>query len=383
MWMLASYLAFLLLALHAVQYWLWDSAPARLIFQPTKRNQDILSSMKTLPGRFYPTPYMVSYVLQTLFVVLLRLQPAEPCHQELLEVEPGERVMLTWFELQDHYDADSDVPIVFVLHGIDGNAKKAYARHMAKVMRKRGWRAVVPTRRGCNPEIHNQRCYEYQDPDFAVLVEHVAQKYPKARLFAVGLSAGSNIVTKYVGVNGKACRLSGAVSMANGYDFDAGTKLLTQSWFWNRAILHTARRQFYYRHEWVYVAPESPLRGLVSPDAVRKSKNFREFDEAFRLPLHNFETLEEFYKVQSCLHDLAGIARPMLFLHAEDDPISAPTLIPFARLYANPHCVVALTHRGGHLGWAQGWFPFSRSTWAEDVTADYFDALLRLPPSDS
>lgn len=41
------------------------------------------------------------------------------------------------------------------------------------------------------------------------------------------------------------------------------------------AILHTARRQFYYRHEWVYVAPESPLRGLVSPDAVRKSKNFR------------------------------------------------------------------------------------------------------------
>lgn len=29
-----------------------------------------------------------------------------------------------------------------------------------------------------------------QDPDFAVLVEHVAQKYPKARLFAVGLSAG-------------------------------------------------------------------------------------------------------------------------------------------------------------------------------------------------
>eukprot|EP00668_Euglena_longa_P041311 GGOE01054371.1.p1 GENE.GGOE01054371.1~~GGOE01054371.1.p1 ORF type:complete len:384 (-),score=71.85 GGOE01054371.1:359-1510(-) len=380
MWLFTSHLAFLFLVLHAIRYWVWDSAPIRLVFQPTKRNDEILCFMKKLPGRFYPTPYMVSYVLQTLFVVLLRLQPAEPCHHQLLEVEPGEQVMLTWFELQDHYDESSDVPIVFVLHGIDGNAKKAYARHMAKVMRQRGWRAVIPTRRGCNPEIPNQRCYEYGDPDFAVVVEHVAQRFPKAQLFAVGLSAGSNIVTKYVGVQGEACRLSGAVSVANGYDFDQGTQLLSHRWFWNRAILHTARRQFYYRHEWVYVAPESPLQGLVSPDAVRNSKNFREFDEAFRLPLHKFESLEAFYAAQSCIHNLDGIARPMLFLHAEDDPISSPALIPFSRLYNNPHCIVAITNRGGHLGWAQGWFPFHCSTWAEDVTADYFNALLQ-PPS--
>jgi predicted alpha/beta-fold hydrolase len=43
-----------------------------------------------------------------------------------------------------------------------------------------------------------------------------------SRVFAIGFSAGSGSVTKYVSEKGADCLLSGAVSIANGYSITRG-----------------------------------------------------------------------------------------------------------------------------------------------------------------
>jgi len=373
-WFLVS----LYLILHWIRYRLYDSAPVRLIYHQSSRNLRILQAMHTLPGRFYPTPYLVWPTLQTLYVIKGRPVPPQRCHDETLDVEPDERIMLTWMEGSNEYDAASETPIVIIVHGINGNASKAYLRQAARVMRERGWRALMPTRRGCNPLIPNQRPYEYRDPDFAVVVAHVHGRFPRALLYAVGMSAGANVVTKYIGETGDRCLLAGAVSMANGFDWNRGTKLLRSSWWWDFAIMHDSRQVFYSAHRKLYSDPESPLHGRVCPKAVWSSRGMRDFDEAFHVKVHQYDSVEAYYEANSCIADLPGIAVPMLFLHAEDDPLVSCRLIPAQTLYANPNCIIAISNRGGHLGWAQGWLPCraSSATWAEEVAADYIAALL-------
>jgi predicted alpha/beta-fold hydrolase len=55
------------------------------------------------------------------------------------------------------------------------------------------------------------------------VVQHVrATQGPAARLFAVGFSAGSNCLAKYVGEMGKQCPLTAAASVANAFDIRLG-----------------------------------------------------------------------------------------------------------------------------------------------------------------
>uniref|UniRef100_A0A7S4LI67 AB hydrolase-1 domain-containing protein n=1 Tax=Eutreptiella gymnastica TaxID=73025 RepID=A0A7S4LI67_9EUGL len=379
LWIVGAILAVLVVN-SVCKYITYDTAPARLIYKPSSWNRRLLAAMDTLPGTYYPTPYMVHDALQTLFVAIGRLQPKLPSRDEPFEVEPGEIIHLTWIEPEGAFGADSTVPIVFVLHGVDGNAGKAYNRHMAKLIWKEGWRCVLPTRRGCNPAIANQKSYEYYDPDFALVVRHVAAAFPRAKLYAIGMSAGANIVTKYAGMTGTECPLSGAVSVGNGYDWDEGTQHLSKRWIWNYIIMYTSRRQFYYKHEELYTDPGSPLHGRVCPRAMASVRGFRDFDTHFSSRLHEYDDVESYYQAQSCKHNMRDIAIPMLFLHTEDDPLCPPALIPFNLIYHNPQLMLAITNRGGHLGWAKGWLPFaaSSSTWGEEVAADYVKALVRM-----
>lgn len=54
------------------------------------------------------------------------------------------------------------------------------------------------------------------------VVAHVRRVQGEGRIFAVGFSAGSNCLTKYIGEKGKSCCLSGAVSVANAFDIRKG-----------------------------------------------------------------------------------------------------------------------------------------------------------------
>ena len=39
---------------------------------------------------------------------------------------------------------------------------------------------------------------------------------------------------------------------------------------------------------------------------------------------------------------------------AADDPIAPKAAMPVSAIQANPHCVLAITPAGGHLGWCSG-----------------------------
>lgn len=65
----------------------------------------------------------------------------------------------------------------------------------------------------------------------------------------------------------------------------------------------------------------------------------------------------------------------MLCVGNTDDPVIPPPYAEVARdaARANPNIISALTHRGGHLGWMQGW---RAEPWMHNVITEYVQAML-------
>ena len=118
-------------------------------------------------------------------------------------------------------------------------------------------------------------------------------------------------------------------------------------------------------------------KGLAEEFRLGRISSMQEYDAAVSRRVHGYNTLEEFYRDQSCVHNLNRIRVPTVFLNALDDPLSSKDNIPYhlftpaagivspasaQRLggdIANPHLVLVTTPSGGHLGWADAMWPFA------------------------
>jgi len=92
-------------------------------------------------------------------------------------------------------------------------------------------------------------------------------------------------------------------------------------------------------------------------DHVMKSKTIREFDARFTALQFGYGTVENYYKA-ACLHDkLDRIKVPLLCLSAADDPFQPLEGIPVEAAKKSSHVAIAVTARGGHIGFMEGLFP--------------------------
>jgi predicted alpha/beta-fold hydrolase len=91
--------------------------------------------------------------------------------------------------------------------------------------------------------------------------------------------------------------------------------------------------------------------------------------------LHGYKDRDDFYERNDPKGHIDGIRVPMLILSALDDPLIEGRQIPVTRLAANPNIVLALTKRGGHLGFSHSGF-FSPRTWSDRVAIRFLQHFI-------
>ena len=369
----------------------------------------------TLAGRGYlPTPFLLNANLQTLFAALGRpgLEQRILYDREIVKnlFPDGEVCVLDWSYAPESARArqSTPTPVVILFHGLTSGSDDSNVLYVAKAINDAGWHAVIPVRRGCctdsiSSDLAVPKHYAYGDvEDTEYVVHYISRKMEGHPLLSVGLSAGSNIMCNYLGLYGRASRIIGAVSVANGYCWERGTQALQQHHpVWDALMSGMVHHNLFKRHavfreRFSSVSPEGVILGEESPVAVRSPGGFspvspteaaaaaaaavvalplrllkrtgsmREYDEAISRRLHGFASLQEFYRHQSCVHRLDNVAVPTIFLNSLDDPLAHRDNIPGDILRANPHVVLVTTSSGGHLGWAEGWWPFRRkASWMD------------------
>ena len=97
--------------------------------------------------------------------------------------------------------ADPETPIIVNFHGLEGSSKSHYALALMHETVKRGWRGCVPMFRSCSGELNRQiKTYHAGDIDQVQwILETVKARYPKAPLYAVGVSLSGNQLALFCG----------------------------------------------------------------------------------------------------------------------------------------------------------------------------------------
>jgi len=179
---------------------------------------------------------------------------------------------------------------------------------------------------------------------------------------------------KYAGELKEKSPFSGLLSIANPFDLTATHNEVHGNPFKRRFYSSRLAANFIRvlkRHLPVFA--KSPLYDL---DKILKSKTLAEFDELFTRRVFNFESLGSSYHNASCYHVLKDITCPTLCLNAKDDPIVPDRIIPYSELMANPNILLAVTERGGHIGWYENWLRPRR--WFSDSVSEFAGIILQV-----
>lgn len=260
-------------------------------------------------------------------------------------------------------------PVVLLLHGLEGSARRGYALNVYAELAMWGVGAVGLNFRSCGGEPNRlSRSYHSGETgDLAWCLGVLEQMLPGSPIGAVGFSLGGNVLLLHLGQAGEAATrtLSACVAVSVPYDLSECERALDSTrmgrWY-VRVFLKTLVRKA--------EAKAELLPANVDLERIRRARTFREFDDAATAPLHGYASADDYYARASSATLINRIRVPTLLLQAMDDPFLPATAIPTTAIAANPCLQPVVTPRGGHVGFIAG-RPWAPHFWAEQEAARF------------
>ncbi|HSJ15714.1 MAG TPA: hydrolase [Longimicrobiales bacterium] len=324
------------------------------------------------PRPFRPARGLRGAHAQTIAGRVLRRAALPPLRRERIELPDGDFVDLDAIAARDE-----NAPLVLLLHGLEGSARRGYAIGAYRELARHGLRAVGMNFRSCSGEPNRgARFYHSGDTgDLRFVVGLLRARCPDVPLGAIGFSLGGNVLLKYLGETGAEAPFDAAVAVSVPYDLAAGADALDASRI-GRLYARLFLRSLIAKAD----TKAALLADRCDLARVRAARSLREFDDAATAPLHGFANAADYYARSSSRGFLERIRIPTLLLHAADDPFLPAAAFPAREIAANPYLRALLTERGGHVGFIEGsvWAP---RFWAEQHAAGFLAGLLAPPPA--
>jgi len=325
-------------------------------------------------GKFTPRPYAAprwarNPHVQTILGRLLRRPEPPAFRRERIELPDGDFV-----DLDEPVHPLTDGPVVLLLHGLEGSARRGYAINTYRALAAHGIRSVGLNFRSCSGEPNRTARFYHsgETTDIRYILELLAARYPDVPRAAVGFSLGGNALLKLLGeLRDDApalVRCAAAISVP--YDLAAGADALNAS----------AIGRFYTRVFVKSLLAKAELKATLlhdhcDLDRVRGARSFRDFDDAATAPIHGFAGASDYYARSSSAKFLRDIRVPTLLLHAADDPFLPASAFPHDAVRDNPRLQALVAPHGGHVGFIEG-TPWSPRFWAEHTAAAFLAAHL-------
>jgi uncharacterized protein len=312
-------------------------------------------------------PQVINAHLQTILANVLRTGHGLAWRRERLELPDGDFVDLDWPTAASH-PLPATAPLVLVLHGLEGNARRGYACELYRHLAANGLRGVGMNFRSCSGEMNRTR-WLYNagaTADVGHVVRHLERLEPSTPKAIVGYSLGGNMALKFMGEEGAglAENVRAAVAISPPLRMWIGSKALETPLgrLYGRRLLkslHTKVR-----------TKAHLLAGHVDVPRVLATRSLYEFDEVATAPLYGYNSADDYYRQCSSAGFVGGIQRPTLIMRSLDDPMIDSADIPYDDLAANPYLHPVFPRLGGHVGFMEG--PPARPTfWAERQAARF------------
>lgn len=347
----------------ALYYRLTAVRRPQLIYQDNAFQQQLLKRLPRLQRHFWPTPWMFNTHLQLIALGLKKGLGKKLTYDQsdVLTMADGGTTALHWLG----QDLPATAPTLVVLHTITGSphSMRGIVRDLHHFT---GWRVVLCQRRG-HGDLPLTVARINTMGDTADLREQLAvitARYPDSPLYAIGISAGSGLLVRYLGEAGEQTPVKGAMAYCPGYNIE--TAFSRAQPFYSRMMAKKLIRQFITSH-----VPQ--FSGLRTYEACIQSQDLHEFHQNL-YEFAGFATLQDFMDASNPMKVIDQIRVPLLILNAEDDPVCH---IDNAweheqQIRTMPTTLLAVTRRGSHCAYFSG---LTASPWANHLAAEYFMAL--------
>lgn len=260
----------------------------------------------------------------------------------------GATVGLDWVTRPAAHATAPPEVVVIIQHGICGSTESVYVQELLHMLASRQptWQTVVKLARGCGgTKLTSPMGFTAtRTSDFASVVQHIAGKFPSARLVAVGFSLGSTLLGKYAGEHGAQTGLHAAVMLGPSWDFNVEGRYLNWPFGgWSANFLIHALRRYIHRHS-------EAVGQIINMEKASRSRTVREFDEICILTTHSYTNVEEYYADASPCRKAHCIELPTLAVSAADDPVCNIGGIKSIPRFGKG-LMIAETPTGGHIMW--------------------------------
>jgi predicted alpha/beta-fold hydrolase len=239
---------------------------------------------------------------------------------------------------------DSNLPIIFLAHGMGGCSESGYIKRISTKLWTRGYGVFLINHQGCGPGMGlSPRLWNGgSSDDFSRMIDFAIQRYPGKYFLPVGFSLSGNVLLKYLGEGRNISdKVLGALAVSPPIDLRVSSTILSRKWscaIFNQYYMRLIRNQV--------VAIEKNF-----PDAVISPINLKtiwDFDVSYTAPAGGFKDVDDYYDRCSSKYFLNDVNIPTTILCADDDPFVPGNL--FDRVAMAEKVTLHRTERGGHMG---------------------------------
>ena len=288
--------------------------------------------------------------LQTIVPARFFPRPDVQYRREIVDMPDGDFIVLDWSEPEP---MELNAPVLVHFHGLEGDSHSHYAEALMHECVKCGWRGVVAHFRGCGglPNRLPRAYFAGDSDDCDWILRTVHERFITAPIYAVGVSLGGNYIAKYMGERPQeASFLTAAVSIGAPVDLVAGSNLLRFGFnrLYSKMFLDTLIPKVIKKCE---LMPQ--MREMVDVEAIKKCKNFYDFDSLYTAPVHGFKSAMDYWTKASAKPWLKYVQVPLLLLNAKNDPFMPQWALPTLSDVSD-NVWLDQPEEGGHVGFPTG-----------------------------
>lgn len=335
----------------------------KLYYDQNGHLNDVLQRLPQLQQKYRPTPWLSNTHVHLLYFDLIKKKTIKLKydHIQQLTMQDGGITAVTWLG----YDLPKDTPTIVIMHTITGTPE-SMCELVKDLNHYTGWRIALCLRRGHGglPMPVPKISIFGSTDDLREQLEHIVKLFPTSELYAVGSSAGTGVLVRYLGEQGQDTPFKAAFAMCPGYNTEIGFHNVHP--FYSKIMTKKLFKSFIYPYQTTW-------DNVASLKQVLSTKTLQEFESHY-FEMAGYADYESYCKAINPIYVFENIKIPLLILNAEDDPVcSIKNLEPYKKAIQEMQTIAVITtKKGSHCGFYEG---IQTKSWASRLIADYFKKI--------
>ena len=334
----------------------------RLVYQQKPDTEALVQACPSLHAKYYPTPWAFNTHIQVVLLFLKDTLSSKLAYErsDVLTMSDGGTTSIEWLGL----GLDEGVPTVLLLPTIIG-CSNSVSSHSRYIHDQLGWRVAVCVRRGHGglPLTAAQINTLGSTNDLREQLSHIQGLLPESPLYAIGISAGSGLLVRYLGEERDKTPIKAAFAYCPGYDTDIAfaRAMPIYSAFMTKRLIR------------FFVEPNrKSFEDLESYTSCVQSRDLDEFHQNC-YQIAGFPDYLAYSHGSNPMRVIDNVSIPLMALNSRDDPVCASQNIDdnMDSIAGLANGLLVITSRGSHCAHFAGW---SMKPWASQLMVEYLAA---------